>query len=311
MVHTCCAVVAALAIALPAVSEEMRSPAGEAVALHDLDLDGLDDDDLPEGLADAGPLLSVTGRIALDRSHGGFLPIRGFLQHLVDSGWTVTEIRSSPLALETLSEYDILIVPPPIFAFTSQEVSTVEQFLDNGHGMWVFHDIYWSVDPTNSLARPFGVQFKYDQIYDFTDNEGAFWWPTIHLLAPHPVTRGVGSYGFYAGPCLNAFGPARAIAWGDDDAYSQRCSEYPAVMAAYDRRGGRAVFQGDTTPLYWTYFPDQLDAEEILLLHNIVEWLAVPEHPRNPGLVDGRSKASPRLTPLTPEPWGQIKAGYR
>lgn len=239
----------------------------------DFDADGAQDESRSVPGIQAVVAPSAVGRIAIDRSHGGYLPERGFLSYLVDNGWQVTTILSGPVTVELLDQYDILMLAPSYNTYTEDEIAAVQLFMAGGHGLWAFNDIYDSATGTNSLCSRFGVIFNaYDYVYDATNNQGMSSWPNIHVLETHPVTQGVADYGFYAGTSLTAQAPARVIAWGDGDAHSQMYRSAPPVLAVYEA-AGRAVFSGDTTPLYWDYFPSRLDVGDIQLLNNIVGWL--------------------------------------
>lgn len=223
-----------------------------------------------------GALISTCSML-VDNSHDQNFDVSGFTDYLVSQGWTVDYFTTGPLTEADLAPYGVLLVPtrwdaPPETPFTPSEVAAVQAFVDDGKGLWVCHEA--EKDPTmaNSLAGAFGVQFYEGLVLDPTDNEGQVYWPTIHELVPHPVTAGVTEYGLYAGCCLDAVGPAEVIATGDDDASSSNCPSYPPVLAVYEG-AGRAVFMGDSTPLHPLNYPDDLDADEILLLDNIADWL--------------------------------------
>lgn len=240
------------------------------------DEDG-DDREFPLGRTPSvmsSPRLDGTASILLDRTHGGYAPLLGFLSDLVSRGWTVTEITEGPITLDILLQYDILMDCKSYLEWSAVELTAVQTFISVGGGLWALGDISSSLVGTNSLSEVFGVHFNpEDRIYDPTNNENGSNWPTIHVLDPHPVNTGVTEFGYYAGLCLEVSEPAQSIARGDEDAYSYLCPDDPTAVAVYEDVG-RAVFYGDNTPLYWTYYPDQLDDEEIQLLFNMVNWLA-------------------------------------
>jgi hypothetical protein len=218
--------------------------------------------------------LDVIASILVDRSHGGYPPMLGFLSDLVDRGWTVTEVFDGPITLDLLLQYDILLDCKSNIQWSEDELADVQTYVSVGGGIWALGDIYSPMTGTNSLSEMFGVHFNPDDvIYDHSNNEHMSSWPTIHVLDPHPVTEGVAEFGYYAGLCLEVSGPAQSIARGDEDAYSNLCPDAPTAIAVYENFG-RAVFYGDNTPLFWTYYPDELDEDEIQLLFNMVSWLA-------------------------------------
>lgn len=263
-------------------------------AITDEDADGLESPIGRNTSVVSSVHLDGIASILVDRSHGGYVPTLGFLSDLVSRGWTVTEVADGPITLELLLQYDILLDCKSYIEWSADELNAVQTYVSAGGGLWVLGDIYSTMTGSNSLAEVFGVHFNPDDtIYDYSNNEHMSSWPTIHVLDPHPVTQGVGEFGYYAGLCLDVSGPSQSIARGDEDAFSQLCPVAPTAMAVYEDFG-RAVFYGDSTPLYWTYYPDELDEDEIQLLFNMVNWLAAEPVVATDGVT-----------------WGSLKSLYR
>jgi hypothetical protein len=170
--------------------------------------------------------------------------------------------------------------------FTPSEANAVADYVNGGAGVWIFGEYkgFGNVLP-NVVAAPFGIEFNEDMVYDPTDNEGNDFWPTIHLLEPHPITGGVSSFGYYAGCSLDVVPPSIVIGKGDEDAYSDfyPAGSYPPVLAAANYGAGRVVAIGDNTPLHPNYYPHELREEEKLLLSNIAVWLSQGE-PQGPNV---------------------------
>jgi hypothetical protein len=278
------------------------SLAGSAAAQldpTDLDADGLPGvtepvagEEVPEVFA-----LQGTGSILIDRSHLEGFNVNGFMGFLQSQGWTVTQNEEYPITIDILASHDVVIIPTAlnsVYPFSLEEVEAFSTYLDNGGGLWLFHDSLNDPSGINSLSIGLGVSFYNDQVRDSTDNEGAAFWPRISDLQDHPITKGVTSYGYYGGCCLAATTPAQSVASGDEDAYSATCPSAPPVLAAYES-AGRVVFAGDITPLHPNYYPSQLRDEEELLLQNIANWLA---HLDAPNAVES-------------ETWGRVKARFR
>jgi hypothetical protein len=244
--------------------------------------------------------LAGSGTLLIDRTHRNSFNVSGFSSYIADQGWIVLELTVGPVTQEALEGADIFLVPTragglgPIDPFSTEEIAAVQTFLAGGNGLWVPHD---NVDPSgvNTLATAFGVTFKYDYIQDPSNNEGELVWPTIHLLAPHAVTDGVTSYGYYGGDCIGVASPAEILASGDEDAYSLYCpaGTLPPTLAVWESEG-RAVFSGDITPLHPNYYEPRLRPEEQLLLQNIANWLLGPP----PNAVESKT-------------WGRVKATFR
>jgi hypothetical protein len=177
--------------------------------------------------------------------------------------------------------------------FAPSEVAAVTGFVAGGGGLWLFHETLRDPSGINSVAAEFGVLFQNDYVRDPSNNEGQLFWPTIYLLAKHPITQGVASYGYYSGCCLIVGAPSAVIGMGDDDAYSAACPSFPPTLAAFEDVG-RVVFSGDIVPLSEAYYPERLRDEEELLLQNIANWLLGPP----PNGVES-------------ETWGKVKARFR
>ncbi len=271
-----------------------------APALADLDGSG-DIKATIIGDGDAPSVLAGTCSILVDRAHDQNFDISGFTDFLVSAGATVDE-NNDPITAATLAGYDILIVPnrlgtAGITAFTAAEAGAVADFVTAGAGLWAIHEANGNPDGIHSLVSQFGITYHMDNLSDPVDNRSANSnWPDITDIVAHPVTDGVSSFGYYFGPCFEVAAPSGPLAFAGPNASSPNCAlgSTPPVLAAMELGAGRAVFGGDSTPLHPNWYPDQLDAEEELLLQNIINWL--------------KGDAS---TPVTERSWGGVKAVYR
>lgn len=247
-----------------------------------------------------GSILPASGSVLVDRAHGNDADISGFTGFLVAQGWTVTD-AAGPITLVLLNQYDVFIIPcrnnGGISAFSADEIAAVGSYVSGGGGVWAFHE--FSRDPSgiNGVTSQFGITFNDDLIVDPTDNRSYPEWPNITQLAGHAIMNGVSSFGYYAGCCINVGGSAMTMANGDDDASSANCpaGSYPPVLALVEGVAtGCVVASGDITPLHPSYYPGQLDAEEQLLLQNIILCL----------LTGGP-------LPVEQMTWGAIKSKYQ
>jgi len=208
-----------------------------------------------------------------------------FANYLISQGWTFEERTEGELSAEVLNDVDVLMFPNGMYiAFTEEEVNAVLEFLDAGGGLWMMNDYLGYEVVLNQIATRLGVAFHYDYIPD---------WPYVTEMLPHPVTYNVPSYRFYAGSCLEAAPPALLLA-RLSSGYTPFCPEKPGVLAVWESGAGRAVFQSDVTPLWYTYFPEGLPEGNLQLLDNILMWLLGP----GPISVEADS-------------WGSIKSLYR
>jgi len=241
---------------------------------------------------------STTARLLVDRSHHNNFNVSGLTDHLTANGWIVGELATGPVTKEALHDWDIFLVPARTLGglsnFTEGEVDAVETFLENGGGLWAFHE--YSKDPTgiNSLTSRFGVSFFDDTVSDPTDNHGPGYEviALIRKISQHSITDGVDSFFYRAGCCLDVQSPALVVAKGDEDASSLNCASSPPVLAVTSDIG-RAVFCGDITPLHPDYFPERLSGSELQLLINTAIWLATAS------------------VPVEDQSWSKLKCLYR
>lgn len=295
-----------LATAMVVLAASVLPPALAASAnaqVEDPDLDGVPGLAAPpsEPYAPVPSILTGTGHLLIDRSHGNSFEVNGFTDFLAENGWTVSEFTVGPITETALQGVDVLMVPTraaglgAIFPFDPAEVAAVQDCLARGNGLWVLHD---NLNPNgvNTLSGAFGVVFQWDYVQDPTNNVADTpFWPDIYELTAHPITSGVESYTYYLGDCLSVSEPATIVGRADEDAYSLYCpvGSRPPTLAVWEA-SGRAVFSGDITPLAPPYYPELLRPEEQLLLQNIANWLLGP-------------------TPTSTEAvsWGRIKGLYK
>lgn len=227
-----------------------------------------------EGLATIPP-----ANLLVDRAHSGDFDVGGLTDFLIANGWTVDELHT-PVTAEALTGYDVFLIPsnvgspgefPGIDPYTAAELEAVFAFVEDDNGLWCLTEYNRDQSGVNSVASLFGVSFYGDVVIDPVDNvDGNQSWPVIEMLTGHPIGLGVASFGYYAGCCVGVADPAVVVATGGPYASSNNCPDDPPVLAAYEN-GGRAVFSGDSTPLYPGY---PISADHWQLLANTAEWLA-------------------------------------
>lgn len=214
-----------------------------------------------EGAQDPAPYINAkvvnenTGKkVLFDNSHaqtagsadwvidGGF---SDFGNALASDGYYVKELRkSTPITLTDLSDYDVFVVAEPNIPFKQSEQEAMEQYVDQGGGIFFIGDHYnadrnknrWDgsesingyrrgawTDPTKGmsaeeknseamqgvvssdwLAENFGVRFRYNALGDVTAN---------NIVAPSQafgITEGVSAVAMHAGSTLAITDPTRA-----------------------------------------------------------------------------------------------------
>jgi hypothetical protein len=256
----------------------LLSPLAPASGTGDPDIDACA---TPRAVQGGGKsaLAPAPGRMLVDYSHRNVADVSGYTDYLVSLGWIVDLLLTGPVTESLLAPYTIFLVPPGDFTtglkpFSQSEITAVRDYVTAGGGVWLFNEYDTYPVGINSLASDYGFTFNDDFVFDYTDNEqNTYYWPTIHNIKPHVITRYVRTYGYYAGCSLNIDDPASEIAGGDDDSYSDEYSSVPPVLFSVTVGSGRVVGAGDATTLHPNYYPSLLREEEKRFLDNIVEWL--------------------------------------
>ncbi len=224
------------------------------------------------------PLITIEpASLLIDRGHSGDFNIGGLVTYLLEQGWTVNELHD-PVTPEALAAYDVYLIPTKIGTnetidqYTQDEALAVMAFVANGKGLWCFAEYNGNQTGVNSVASQFGIEFQSSLITDPVNNvNGNENWPLITNIGMHPISAGVGSFGFIAGCCVGTSAMSTVVATCGPNASSVECPNMPPVISVYEN-GGRAVFCGDITPLYPNF---DITEEHWLMLANTAEWLAV------------------------------------
>jgi hypothetical protein len=240
-------------------------------------------------------VITSSGKIAVDRSHGEDFDVSGFTNMLESQGWTVTELPSGPLTSVLLADQNVLLIPPDLLTpFSDAEADSVAAWVAAGRGLWAIQEFGSDQGPMNAFASRFGVAYEAGIILDPVQNRGFPEWPNITDFAVHAIFDQVQAYGYYGGVCVTATSPAVVLAHASSAANSPTCGPAPGVMATATIDHGRVVFTGDASPLHPSYFPDELDASEQRLLENIANYL----------------RASGGPTAAARSSWARLKAMY-
>jgi DNA-binding beta-propeller fold protein YncE len=201
-------------------------------------------------------LLDLTGvHILYDRSHGqpDLSYYSTFVADLESAGATIDENLSSPIDAALLAGYDVLWVNCCGYAWSTDELTAVANWLDQGGGVLVHGD---ASDTTNNLAS------LYDISYQATDH---FEGPSNNITE-HPISEGVttvyvGHNGHYSLLPTNV-----------DSVVVVRDAQLnePHIVAHQDGQGKMVVVaSSDFDNGYITYNDNQL------LANNTMAWLAI------------------------------------
>lgn len=212
------------------------------------------------------------GKILIDVSHSS-QDIEKIFNNLV----RILEINNYYVVfgetIRYIDQFDVLVIAIPTQPFTTEEVNSIHQFVNDGGGLLFMGEggalTSENVKDFNVLAKYYGIEFQRDVVVDPRNNvtlDQAY--PEIPLIghfADHPVTKNVKKIFFSSGCSLRLSGGASPLAWGGEETYGDRFSETygyrggsyepgsekrgeELIVIAYTESGkGRVVALGDTS----------------------------------------------------------------
>ena len=118
-------------------------------------------------------------------------------------GVNATQIQTGPLTAALLANYDILVLIDNEGAYTGQEISDIQNWINSGGALLMIGENWSAFNPTqnNLIIAPYGIQFQN------TATSGA------SNFAPHPITNGLTQLSWAAGSSLTVSGVAVPLAW--------------------------------------------------------------------------------------------------
>ena len=251
---------------------------------------------------------------------------------LENKGYVVEELNIGPITESTLGDCNILILPDVELELSAAEVRAMVNYLNDGGRILVVGE--WKgahlPESVSKVSQIMGMKFENTIVYD-PDNNAAPWgyaisdYPVIHNIdTTHPIGKDISNFAMYAGSSLLLTSDkAKAIAWGDDNTYTQdpfedeifpdnnvTILENPSELhnstiitlaaSKYSVAGGEArlVCIGDsdlwkTISWEWSNYDPIENYDNKKLFLNVINWLVTPVPP-----------------PLTPQPgFGMISQG--
>lgn len=132
----------------------------------------------------------------------------------------VIEVSSDTLTLdEQLSSASSYVIIAPVYYFTGEEISAIQNFVQRGGRLLtiidptrVYYD-YWSSVPTGSadvvnlVLAPFNVAFANDYVYNVVKNEGNFRHIILDGIVESPFTVKLNEVVFYSASSISAGEP--------------------------------------------------------------------------------------------------------
>jgi len=195
----------------------------------------------------------------------GFSQWRDYLQ---SKGYKVDKNLNSPITLQLLEQYSVLVIAMPRVAFTTDEIAAINAFVSQGGGLFVIgeYDIAAIWGPyreddyrMNAIIQYYGISFT----------TGCTSWDTITTINTHPVTTGISSYQVWDAGNLTVSSPAVWLAKGVDKFDP---SKTIITLAASNYGLGRVVVATDTNT-FADWNGGMTTADDAKLAENIAEWL--------------------------------------
>ena len=200
-----------------------------------------------------------------------------FYYKLYEQGFDV-EIVTSPLTSSVLSNADLLILAGPMDEFSSEEISDIRSFVNEGGNLFL---LVRTFDPVNDMIDDFGIVCS-SYIGADGKKQKYFSSQNFHLLDTdtHVVTEGIESIAVFGSLSITTSEPARTVAWASNNSWINADSniqydvnydelERMGIVAVSEYGSGKVVVITDDA-LFIDVFVGSRDNR--LLLNNIITW---------------------------------------
>ncbi|NJE75905.1 Gldg family protein [Thermococcus sp. ES12] len=237
-------------------------------------------------------IIRVT-RVLIDASHGQYYVKKVGISNLTDKiqselGWEV-EINRLPLTYDHLNNYDIVILLNPKDDFTEAEISGIQQFVEEGGGLFIAGDWYkyLNAESLNAVVEKYGIKFNPDELMDEEKNSGRPYYPFIGLYnREHPAMKFVPEDWtmYYNGDTLEISGSAVWLIRGYETSYSvdsegntvYEKGSKPVIAAAVEIGQGRIVAYGSSKAISDAYYGNYINTNWPFV-KGVLLWLAHQE----------------------------------
>lgn len=221
------------------------------------------------GLSDVPGVEDAEGRVVLvDQAHSnGFdqSELGTFAGSLASDGARMVFVSESSELLARLSEADALLIIAPDRAFTTEELSAINQFVAKGGRLIIAGEPtrQSTVDDINTLAGSFGIIYQDAYIYELTNNESGFRDVVLTNFADDSIiTDGVEEVIFSTAYALRT-DEENGVIFGGENTYSSRSEEPGGVIAAALAGDGAVLALPDFT-FFTTPYNSYGDNERLL-----------------------------------------------
>lgn len=241
-----------------------------------------------------GVTIKVT-KVLIDASHGqyysptksdsnGMSTLIGNIEN--ELGWKV-DINTEPITYEKLKNYNVLIITNPSKDITDEEAEAIQQFVENGGGLFILGESYYGkvyYKSLNKVVGKYGIEFKNDELMDDDKNTGRPWFPLVGLYnLEHPAMKFLNETHemLYNGDTLDISGDALWLITGYETAYSEdkdknvvkEKGSKPVVAAAVEAGSGRIVAYGSSKAISDAYYQRYINTNWPFV-KGVLLWLA-------------------------------------
>lgn len=153
-----------------------------------------------------------------------------FANLLESNGYKIYKTESPPITLETLQEYDVVILMLPYRNYTDSELSALKQYVKNGGGLFLMGTAFGVEDGGdnaifNRIARSFGVDYAYSQmVYEPKDYLGMPSYFKATVLKTEPVTSNLEELYTSQTTYLKNPGNSTVVAYSSSDSWADKTS---------------------------------------------------------------------------------------
>ncbi|ASJ07109.1 Gldg family protein [Thermococcus pacificus] len=255
---------------------------------------------IPSNQTNMSPSMNITitiPKVLIDASHGQYYnPTKtdqSGLSTLINNiknelGWIV-DVNTETITYEKLQEYDVLIITNPTDDISDEEAQAIQEFVENGGGLFILGDWYKyaNTENLNAIVGKYGIKFNADELMDDEQNSGRPYYPFVGIYnKDHPAMKFVPDDWtmYYNGQTLTIGGSAVWLIKAYDTGYSvdadgnvvfEKGSE-PVIAAAVEVGTGRIIAYGSSKALSDSYYNKYIDSNWPFIKGALL-WLAHQE----------------------------------
>lgn len=230
-------------------------------------------------------------RVLIDYSHDQYYARQiEELKKLIftELGWKLS-INTEPLTYDLLKNYQVVILINPKTPLTSSEVQALQEYVENGGGLFITGDWYKyaNVKSLNAVTEKYGITFNADEVIDRKRNSGKPYYPFVGVYnREHAAMRFIPDDWtiYYNGESLTLSGNAVWLIKAFDTAYTVdskgnvvvKQGEEPVVAAAVQVGNGRIVAYGSSRALSDAFYHKYIKSNWPFI-KGVLLWLAHQE----------------------------------